>query len=483
MIEVITRPEREQINNASLISRWNAARQPNVFKLQRRDYTVISCNSDGFGSVVVKCDYDAALPAEILADDLVYFASELNADGVPDYYGVVGTVVSVATTVGVEHLIYTTYPIEALSTGAGYLNVVKRANYYLGISVNVTDPNTLITHEIPCKLKGGIDGNMRLDASEFITAYLLKQPSDDYSFINKLDRNVYGKFSIVFHEYWTGSSNVDVGDIYEYYFVDSVKQIGEDYGQNLCDQLMFAQEFTPLAKWLTDFDSPTYFDGYPFDISFIYPVEMGVEVLRRNEIERTFGGGSLSSIQTNLDADQVGGVNRLTITGTYTAGTAYIDLGIDFNDGVDNIPLMEDISIKIGSVCPRNPVYLAWRNSRGGWNYWLFSGNQSIGYSSKQVGEISNANEDRIENIDHRSKALRLEQVKRIICGANILIEDLEGLRSIEASPAVYLFTGTSSYTWKRVKVIPKGFQYQTRGVNSDVTVEIELPELYTVSN
>ena len=69
MIEVITRPEREQINNVALESFWVSARQPCIFKLQRRDYTVISCNADGFGNTVVKANYD--LLSELLNVDYV----------------------------------------------------------------------------------------------------------------------------------------------------------------------------------------------------------------------------------------------------------------------------------------------------------------------------------------------------------------------------------------------------------------------------
>lgn len=482
MIEVITRPEREQINNVALESFWVSARQPCIFKLQRRDYTVISCNADGFGNTVVKANYDANIPLEILAGDQIYFASELDSDGAPNYYGVVGTVVSVTTTVGVEHLIYTSYPIEAASTGAGYLNVVKRANYYLSGTINVTDSNTAIQHEIPYKLKGGIDGTMILDTSDFLTAYLVKESPTDYAFINKLNKNVYGKFNLVFREHWTGDTNIDVGDLSQYNFVDGVKQIGELYGQNFCDYHMFPIAVDPLPKWLTDFPSPTFFAGFPFCISFIYPNDMTGETLRRNEVEKNQSGATLSTVQTNMPDSEIGGVNRLALTETYTSGTKTIDLFIDYNDGVDDVQLLETITVKLGTVCTKNNVYLCWINSRGGYDYWLFDKNQIVGFSSKSVGELNSDPTD-LATQNFRSTSIRMESVERIICGATVSIDDFTGIKGIERSPAVYVFTGVSSYTWKRMKVIPKGFQYQKRGVTVDVSIELEYPEIYTVSN
>lgn len=482
MIEILTRPDRDQINNASLESQWLCARHPILFKLQRRDYTVISCNSDGFGQVVVKCDYDPELPAEILAGDEIYFASELNAEGVPDYYGVVGTVTSVATNVGVEHLIYTNYPIEAASTGSGYVNVVKRRNYYLDVEIDVTDTNTLIQHQVPCKLKGGVDGNMRMDVSEFITTYLVKEAPDNYSFINFKDPDSFGKFSIVTQEHWNGSSESEVGDLTEYFFVDAVKYVNDLYGQNLCDYLMFPLEFTPLAKWLSDFETPTFFAGFPFCLSFIYPDEMLGKTIRRNELERNSNGGAISTIQTDLDADQIGGVNRMTLTETYSAGTKYLEVNIDFNDGVDNIPLLESKRIKLGDACGKNPVYLAWKNTKGGWSYWLFEKNQTIGYATRS-GQIVNREPDDLANQNFRSFVTQNEMMKKIVCGATVSNADLEGIKGIESSPAVYLFTGVSSYTWLRMQITPKGFQYQTKGMTSEIQIELNYPELYTVSN
>jgi hypothetical protein len=118
----------------------------------------------------------------------------------------------------------------------------------------------------------------------------------------------------------------------------------------------------------------------------------------------------------------------------------------------------------------------------GGFDYWLFNGNQNVNISSKQTGNI-NQEPDDIAIQNYRSTFLQAEQVERITCGDNVLIEDLQGIKSIEASPAVYVLLSLSPITWKRVRVVPKGFQYQTKGNRADITVEFEYPETYTVSN
>lgn len=510
MITFLSRPERFQAANNSLISRWGSARLPYLFELQRRDYQLISTNEDAFGNVVLRVAYDAALPGEITVGSEVYFASTLDAQGNAGHYGEVAVVSSVATAPGLYHLLYTNTPAVVASTNGGFINVMSRLNYYVAFTLNLYEAATGITHTIAVRLKPGANGKMRLDASEYITSYMVKEAPTLYSSVNLKDNNVWGKFYLEYTEVWTGSSNSTVSDqSNEYFFVDGVKQLLSQYGQNLLDYVPFPELFAPGAKFLTDFVKPTFFAGYPFDLWFIYPDELGPAPITREEDEFTFGGALLSAVSTTVNVAQRGGVNRLRISETgYSPGTAQIDVYLKIYSGVqlgyfiDNyiadgyfeqdppIPpdgitpynLTEKKRVKFGTVCARNPVYLCWKNRLGGFDYWLFSGNQNVNISSKQTG-IFNREPDDISTQNYRSTILQAEQVERITCGDNVLLEDLQGIKGIEASPAVYVLVSQSPTVWRRVKINPKGFQYQTKGNRADVQVEIEYPEYYTVSN
>ena len=81
MIAVTIRPERAQINDDALESFWVSARQPCIFKLQRRDYELISCH-EGVGAItVLKAVYNAAIATEVVAGDQLYWASTLDDEG------------------------------------------------------------------------------------------------------------------------------------------------------------------------------------------------------------------------------------------------------------------------------------------------------------------------------------------------------------------------------------------------------------------
>lgn len=510
MIIFLSRPEKTQANDNTLLSRWSCARQPYLFELQRRDFTLISTNQDAFGNVVLRVAYDADLPSSINVGDEVYFASTLDSEGNAGHYGEMGQVFSIATAPGLYHLIYTNTPAVLPSTNGGFINVVSRKNYYAAFNIHLTDAKTGIVHSIPCKLKPGMNGKMRLDASEFITSYLVKEAPTVYSGVNLKDNNVWGKLYLSYSEVWTGSVNSLISDqSNEYFFVDAVKQLLDQYGQNLCSHLPFAIDFAPGAKFLTEFIKPTYFPGYPFDLWFIYPQNFAGAPISREEDEFTLSGAALSAQSTQIDITQRGGVNRLRLKQTgYSAGTAQLDVFLKIysieQEGyfIDNYiedgyfemdppsppgaitpyNITEKKRVKIGEVCTKNAVYVCWKNRLGGFDYWLFNGNQNVNISSKQTGVI-NQEPDDIAIQNYRSTFLQAEQVERITCGDNVLIEDLQGIKSIEASPAVYILTSQSPITWKRVRVVPKGFQYQTKGNRADITVEFEYPETYTLSN
>jgi hypothetical protein len=514
MILFLKRPERFQAANNLLISRWGCARQPYLFELQRRDYPITFISPDLAGGppgkVSLTCPYDADILTEVLVGDELYFASTLDSEGNAGHYGVTATIYRIDVAVGSIIIFRMDLDVESNLTVGGYFNIVKRKNYYAAFNLHLTDAKTGIVHSIPCKLKPGMNGKVRLDASEFITSYLVKEAPTVYSGVNLKDNNVWGKFYLTYTQMWTGSTNSLISDqSNEYFFVDAVKQLLDQYGQNLLSHLPFPELFAPGAKFLTEFVKPTFFPGYPFDLWFIYPDELATAPLTREEDEFTSSGAALSALSTSLNISMRGGVNRLRISETgYSPGTAQIDVYLKIYSGVqesyfvDNyiedgyyeldppIPpdgitpylLTERKRVKIGEVCAKNAVYVCWKNRLGGFDYWLFNGNQNVNISSKQTGNI-NQEPDDIATQNYRSTFLQAEQVERITCGDNVLIEDLQGIKSIEASPAVYVLLSLSPITWKRVRVVPKGFQYQTKGNRADITVEFEYPETYTLSN
>lgn len=71
--------------------------------------------------------------------------------------------------------------------------------------------------------------------------------------------------------------------------------------------------------------------------------------------------------------------------------------------------------VLIDQDCKPNPVYLAWLNKLGGWDYWLFSGTQTIGDDIESGGEFNPYVED-IETATQRAEQLSKSSIQKV-CG------------------------------------------------------------------
>ena len=89
------------------------------------------------------------------------------------------------------------------------------------------------------------------------------------------------------------------------------------------------------AKFLSDFEKPTYFPDYPFDLSFIYSESLAGIVTTREEETFNVNGTSVSTSSTELDNSQVQNVNRLMIEQSYAAGITEIDVWLNSDGTVD----------------------------------------------------------------------------------------------------------------------------------------------------
>lgn len=511
MILINKRPDRAQKNNAALISRWGCANQPYLFELWRQDVTVISCHDGVAGLIVVKAEVNSAnmaIAGGLSVGDEIYVASgTITSEGTHQFYNTTGTIVSIAVN-PTYVLFYTTIPTEQATTDGGYMNVVGRKNYYLSVILNVFNPIKNITETFVQKLTPDSYGRMRLDASGFLSKAISRVNRFDYSVLNLKSTGAYGSFYFSHQERYLGFTGMVVNDPITYNFADAVKQVSQDYGQNLCDHVLFPSSFTPAAKFLTRFDSPTYFVGYPFDLSFIYSGELTFMQILCKEDEFNANGSALSSISRQIDTGQRNAVNRLTLSGTgYTAQTSQLDVFLRANSFVqesyfesgyiedlyfENDPpsppaltpydLTERKRIRISTPCAKNPVYLCWKNQLGGFDYWLFEMNQIRSGGAKHEGDFVNDSDDVADQIV-RIQKINVSSGEKISCGANVSINDLLGIKGLEKSPNVYLLTSLSPITWIQMVVVPKGFTYQTKGTNVDVLIELEYPQEYTLAN
>jgi len=149
-------------------------------------------------------------------------------------------------------------------------------------------------------------------------------------------------------------------------------------------------------------------------------------------------------------------------------------------------------TVKIDCDCKTNPVYLQWRGTNGGINYWLFATVQteveSSGVNSEffpYIGEL----EDAFSN----QETLDKESQPSLIVGGYIDVEDLgigvkpsdaPGLKGLIRSIDVAMLMNPETWTtedpqWMRVKVAPGTFKIlETNQTKAQIEFSLLLPKI-----
>jgi len=365
-------------------------------------------------------------------------------------------------------------------------------------------------------------GLSKMDISGLLSYAMQKQNLFPFNVRNLKDIYSYLSFKIYYNatynigiypytEFPNDIADTDGKTPITYYAIDGVKNLLQQYGQNFADFLVTYKEVE--AKFLTEFETPTYFVGLPFALNFIFDTSLAINkqgiTLEEDEFDAT--GNNTNHYDDYIDKSQNSSVNHLMITGNYQAGTEYVEVWLEANgtageyyvaenyvadfytDDVTSgsspaIRITEKKKVYVDANCRKNPVYLMWKNAYGGWSYWLFDNNTEESYIAKHNTEYSVYVEN-IETANIKNKFVSTDQVKTITCGDSVRVSDLYGLAGIEKSPQVFmLYDATKLATnptlaWIGVNVLPKGFKYSPLADRVDVEVAFELPSYYTIPN
>lgn len=170
-------------------------------------------------------------------------------------------------------------------------------------------------------------------------------------------------------------------------------------------------------------------------------------------------------------------------------------------DGIDDIEVVDTINssicgyvapapdvivtevkrIKIDHSCYKNPVFLKWKISTGGWDQWLFHTTQTdnlitqdLGVHTKPVWDFTETNTG--------SKSLGKSAGNTLMLGAdNLTNNQYDAIRHLMLSSQIYKIDTNGVVIAVNVK--PGTFARETRNGLNSIEFEIILPELYTVKS
>lgn len=149
---------------------------------------------------------------------------------------------------------------------------------------------------------------------------------------------------------------------------------------------------------------------------------------------------------------------------------------------VENTILTESKLVRVEHCIPVNPIMLTWKNSLGGWDYWLFGKRQTINIETESKGFVGVPIWD-IETAEETVKEIGKNLNSSIVLGAsNLSVQEKNGIEQVLSSNIVYqLFKDGSK---RRVSVSKGSYvSLETDSSLQNIEFEIRLPSSYTLSN
>ena len=290
-VSVTSRPDKEISSGRT--SRWLAVNggYPVFFTFYRKDYSLSSVQDDGNGLTELRIASN--ITSELTAGHTVFFSSAAMGD--------FSATITNFSYNGTHTLIQTDEVFTAGSTdtdAANYLNLLGgRPDYRLYIQVWGTETNEKLFEGA---YSPAASGKLEFDVSGALTPHLNLDLNTTFPAISQTNTNGTEPFYLAFAEYYGGVLYNYAGDLYVNRAVNCANQLLDSYDFNLGDRVAFNYDITPKAKWLTAFESPRYWVGYPFKLSTIFEAEGADPTISREEEKFDAAGASTGTDSTNL---------------------------------------------------------------------------------------------------------------------------------------------------------------------------------------
>jgi hypothetical protein len=143
----------------------------------------------------------------------------------------------------------------------------------------------------------------------------------------------------------------------------------------------------------------------------------------------------------------------------------------------------EEKTVEVREGCYKNPVFMIWRNTLGGWDSWLFEGNQINSIETESRGFFASEYSN-IANLNIFNKEIGKNANSRMTLGAEMLtIQQKEAITQVTYSNKVYILNSDGTVQ-NEVTVLPGTFVVnETRSNSSSIQFEVVLKEINTISN
>ncbi len=349
-------------------------------------------------------------------------------------------------------------------------NVIRYASD-LGIPLK----STITIGALPILIYPTPSGRFYFNFKEYITSFINTNNFKD-TLVTALDANDYTTFS------YNGTSFLNISvlinieldnnttddDSKSLKFIAGVEQI--ETQKKHVSQTEAKIILLPLYPNTNNKYYAKYFEGYPFDISFLNRDDVTLELINNtNLLDFTF------EAKENL--------TRLFFSdGRIDESiTDFLPIALGRNEIQW---LTKYLIIDKEDVC--KGVYVKWFNNYGGYSYWLFPNFAKRDMTMRNIGELNQDFENLIDT-NNQVTQIGIEAGNRLTVNSDKLTdEEFNLLKTILTSPKIYLFTGepfsqADANDWMEVRMTSTNQTTRNpKGQALDITLNLELPDFYT---
>ena len=348
---LITRRPEKLFDGTVKFSRWTALHNPYIFEFTREDVhaynTLIRPSIHPTLPTVWTNGDPATLPTFVSAGDSIYLNSGMY-QGVYEVFSVTGEYITLNT----PHI---------GNGGNGRVNLVDAiTNFKASINIYNAITGNVIDTVYP---KPDSTGLLLCDVAGAIRSSVDTQFEANQSVINQANQGISGSFYLGYGATYTlivgdESFSVTIPEVVDsniYYWISAAKQITGDISEGMDGIGQNMKEYVPKnisgsdAKFLTMFERPTYFEGFPFTLSFLYDEDFNSVYLERHQQDVDVNGTNVGSeTDNNLLVTGRNYVNQLKVR-TPNTGAAAFDVWLETGDTIEG-GYVEAGAIPVGAV-------------------------------------------------------------------------------------------------------------------------------------
>lgn len=318
MIEQIASPEQTVVGTS--VSRHVAAFAPIIFQFQRKDWTTTGYSNYGGSVQITIATTDTSLFS--LGDSVYFYAS----DGGSNTVSGVATITLVNVTTDTQIVIDLDY--SSFTPVFQYINLLTVYSDYTA-DFEVHSPRTNLQIDGAAQsVKSTKTGLVEFDVSPYVRNLPLIE-SFDFSGQQNCPE-IAQPFFLMVGETKNGTSGSKSRlDSADYWSIMYYPPIGGSFGSNMGDYVGFpggsAEE---SGAFLDDFESPTFFQGWPFSLEFLYSPNGVVDALSMNTVQRDQNSVDLSDTETTIVVDDLEEPIKVAIDETILSPTRKIAVSI-----------------------------------------------------------------------------------------------------------------------------------------------------------